>query len=60
MASVWPQRPSNPFAKSVLWVKVQMLVPSPGTMIFARRRIRSMIVNGFFQLPTATGTWESP
>ena len=55
-----PEQSDQALAKSPLWVKVQMLVPSPGTMILAPRRIRSMIVNGFSQLPTTTGIWEGP
>jgi len=53
-----PNSPTRPLAKSLLWVRVQMLVPSPGTMIVAPRRIRSTIVYGFCQLPMTTGIWE--
>jgi len=54
-----PKSGTRPFAKSLLCVMVQMLVPSPGTMIFLPRRIRSTIVKGRSH-PMTTGIWVKP
>ena len=55
-----PSNPTNPTAKSVLWVIVQSAVPSPGTMIGLPARIRAIAVNGRSQLFTESGIWVSP
>ena len=60
MACGLPSKPTSPLAKSLLCVMIHSDEPSPGTITFLPRRIRSTTVYDLAQLLTASVICVSP